>query len=45
MIASTLLFVFIDSRESDGQITVLLVMGIVLAAASKYRVLKTQSPL
>jgi hypothetical protein len=41
MIASALLFVFIDTRESVGQITVLLIIGIVLAAFSKYRILKT----
>jgi len=40
MTASALLFVFIDTRESVGQITVLLIIGIVLAAASKYRILK-----
>ena len=39
MIASALLFVFIDTKESAGQITVLLIIGIVLAAASKYRIL------
>ena len=41
MITSALLFVFIDTRESVGQITVLLIIGIVLAAASKFRLLKT----
>ena len=41
MIASALLFVLIDTRESVDQITVLLIIGIVLAAASKYRILKT----
>jgi hypothetical protein len=38
MIASALLFIFIDTKESAGQITVLLIIGIVLAAASKYRI-------
>ena len=41
MIASALLFVFIDAKESAGQITVLLIIGIVLAGASKFRLLKT----
>ncbi len=40
MIASALLFVFIDTRESVGQITVLLIIGIVLAGASEFRLLK-----
>jgi len=40
MIASALLFVFIDTKESAGQITVLLIIGIVLAGASKFRLLK-----
>jgi len=40
MIASALLFVFIDTKELMGSITVLLIIGIVLAAASKFRILK-----
>ena len=41
MIASALLFVFIDTKELWGSITVLLIIGIGLAAASKFRILKT----
>ena len=40
MIASALLFVSIDTKESASQITVLLIIGIVLAGASKFRLLK-----
>ncbi len=39
MIASALLFVF--TRLPSAQITVLLIIGIVLAGASKFRLLKT----
>ena len=41
MIASALLFVFIDTKELGGSITVLLIIGILLAAASTFRLLKT----
>ena len=40
MIASALLFLFIDTKESVGQIIVLLIIGIVLAGASKFRLLQ-----
>jgi hypothetical protein len=40
IIASALLFVFIDTKELGGSITVLLIIGIVLAGASKFRILK-----
>jgi hypothetical protein len=40
MIVSALLFVFIDTKELMSSITVLLIIGIVLAAASKFRILK-----
>lgn len=39
MIASAMLFVF--TRIPASQITVLLIIGIVLAAASRFRLLKT----
>ena len=39
MIASALLFMF--TRIPVGQITVLLIIGIVLAGASRFRLLKT----
>ena len=40
MIASALLFVFIDTKGLVGSITVLLIIGILLAGASKFRILK-----
>ena len=39
MITSALLFVL--TRESAAQITVLLIIGMVLAATSKFRAIKT----
>jgi hypothetical protein len=39
MIVSGLLFVF--TREPVGQIIVVLIIGILLAGASKFRILKT----
>jgi hypothetical protein len=39
IIASALLFIF--TRLPSAQITVLLIIGIVLAGASKFRLLKT----
>jgi hypothetical protein len=39
MIASALLFAF--TREPVSQITILLIIGIVLAAASRFRLRKT----
>ena len=41
MIVSALLFVLIDTKELWSSITVLLIIGIVLVGASKFRILKT----
>ena len=41
MIVSALLFVFVDTEELWSSITVLLIIGIVLVGASKFRILKT----
>jgi len=40
MIVSALLFVFVGTKELGGSITVLLIIGMLLAAASKFRILR-----
>ena len=40
VIASALLFVFVGTKELGSSLTVLLIIGILLVAASKFRILK-----